>query len=81
MHDINVILAELPSLGWIRLCECSSVHVTIGPVTINLEPGAFKQFAELMASATERLAKIKETSDESDGVVRMSLFLQSRMTH
>jgi hypothetical protein len=59
MHDIHVILAELPGLGRVRLCECNSVHVSIGPVTINLEAGAFRQMASLVASATERLASIQ----------------------
>jgi hypothetical protein len=61
MHDINVILAELPGLGRVRLCECNSVHVSVGPVTINLEASAFQQLAHLVASATGQLAKILET--------------------
>jgi hypothetical protein len=69
MHDINVILAELPGLGRVRLCECNSVHVSIGPVTINLEAGAFQQMANLVASATERLTKIRESHDEPAAVV------------
>jgi hypothetical protein len=69
MHDINVILAELPGLGKVRLCECNSVHLSIGPVTINLEAGAFQQMANLVASATERLTKIRESHDEPAAVV------------
>ena len=65
MHDINVILADAPGLGRVRLCECNSVHLSIGPVTINLEAAAFRQMASLVASATERLAKIRESSSET----------------
>jgi len=81
MHDINVILADLPRLGRIRLCECNSIHVSIGPVTINLEPAAFQQMTDLMATATERLARIKESNDEQKGVLKMSRPAISQMTH
>ena len=69
MHDINVILAELPGLGRVRLCACNSVHVSIGPITINLEAGAFQQMANLVASATAELAKIRESQGEPVAMV------------
>jgi hypothetical protein len=81
MHDINVILAELPGLGRIRLCECNSVHLSIGPITLNLELAAFQQMAELMVSATEQLEKIRESQDGEREITRMLSPLQSRMTH
>lgn len=80
MHDINVILADLPGFGRVRLCECNSVHLSIGPVTINLEPAAFQQMADLMASATQQLAKIMESRDDEKKVLQMSRPIQSRMT-
>ena len=81
MHDINVILAELPGLGRVRLCECNSVHLSIGPVTLNLEFVAFQQMAELMVSATKQLEKIRESQDDEREMTRMLSPLQSRMTH
>jgi hypothetical protein len=69
MHDINVILADLPGLGQVRLCACNSVYVSVGPVTIHLESAAFEQMAQLMASATKELAKIKDSSKEEHGPV------------
>ncbi len=81
MHDTNLILAEVPGLGRIRLCECKSIHVSIGPVTINLEPAAFRQMAELVASATEQLATIKESRDDGRKPIRMFRPIQSRMTN
>jgi hypothetical protein len=71
MHEINVILAEVPGLGRVRLCECNSIHVSVGPVTINLEPAAFKQMASLVASATERFRKITELQEEEREAVLM----------
>ena len=81
MHEMNVILADLPGLGRVRLCECNSVHVSIGPVTINLEPTAFQQLADLMTSATERLSRITESCDEGQGAIRVLQPLQSRTTN
>ena len=81
MHDIHVILADLPGLGRVRLCECKSIHITVGPVTLNLEPAAFRQMATLVCSAAERLDEIKESREQRPSVVRMFRPAQSRMTH
>lgn len=61
MNDIDVILAERPGLGRVRLCACNSIHLSIGPVTINLEPDAFAQAVLLVREAMERLAEIAGT--------------------
>lgn len=58
MSDINIILADRPGLGRVRLCECSSIHVSLGPVTINLEPQAFAQTVEMLREAIDRYADI-----------------------
>lgn len=60
MNDINVILAEYPGLGRVRLCECNSVHLAIGPVTVNLSVEAFAQMAILVRNAMEQLSEIAE---------------------
>jgi hypothetical protein len=69
MNDIHVILADLPGLGQVRLCPCNSVYVSVGPVTIHLEPAAFEQMAQLVASAKKELAKIKDCCNEEHGPV------------
>ena len=81
MHDINVILADFPGLGRVRLCECNSVHVSIGPVTINLEQVAFQQMADLMASAAEQFAKIRESRENEPDKAPAFRPIQSQMTH
>lgn len=65
MDDINIILANYPGLGKVRLCECNSVHISIGPVTINLAPEAFSQMAILISNAREQLAKIVKAKEPS----------------
>ncbi len=58
MDEINVVLADCPGLGRVRLCECNSIHLTIGPVAMNLAPAAFAQAAALIRSAIEQLTEI-----------------------
>lgn len=58
MEEINVTLAEMPSLGRIWLCGCNSIHLSIGPVTVTLAPEAFVQTASLVRHAMEQLAVI-----------------------
>ena len=58
MDEINVTLAEIPSLGRVWLCECNSIHLSIGPVTVTLAPEAFVQTASLVRHAMEQLAVI-----------------------
>ena len=58
MDELNVILADLPGIGRVRLCECNSVHLNIGPITMNLSVEAFAQSASLIHSAMEQLTEI-----------------------
>jgi hypothetical protein len=58
MSDINVILAERIGTGAVRLCGCSCVHLSIGPVTINLAPEVFAEAAVLIKQAMESLSVI-----------------------
>ncbi len=51
MHEINALLADQPEVGRVQLCECNTIHLSIGPVTINLSPEAFVQAAMLLKNA------------------------------
>lgn len=55
----NTILAEHPGLGRIRICDCSAIHVNVGPITINLEPEAFFQIASMMSRAADKLVETR----------------------
>jgi len=81
MHDINIVLADRPGLGRIRVCECNSVHVSIGPVTINLEPTVFEHFSTLMATAVDQLRKIRELHEDGSSDDSIFGLAHSRMTH
>lgn len=81
MHDINVILADRPGLGRVRMCECNSIHVSVGPVTINLDLTAFQQMATLMSAAANKLTKIHESREDAGGNLRMFPETKSGLTH
>jgi hypothetical protein len=67
MSDINVILAERTGTGAVRLCGCNCVHLSIGPVTINMAPELFAQAALLVKQATESLSVIVGEGDLKQG--------------
>lgn len=81
MHDINVILADYPGLGRVRMCECNAIHVSIGPVTLNLEPDAFLQMTALMNRASAQLSKIKEPLESAECALSIFKMPQSRFTN
>jgi hypothetical protein len=58
MSDINVILAERNGTGAVKLCGCNCIHMSIGPITINMAPEMFAQAALLVKQAMESLSVI-----------------------
>lgn len=62
MSEINATLAEHTGLGTVRLCECKSIHLTIGSVTINMAVEAFTQTATLIRQAMDTLDVIVAAS-------------------
>ena len=63
MSDINVILAERSGTGAVRLCGCNCIHLSIGPVTINMAPEKFAQAASLVRQAMESLSDMVAAGD------------------
>jgi hypothetical protein len=81
MDDINVILADYPGLGRVRLCECNSIHLTIGPVTVHLSPSAFAQATGLVRDAMQQLTEIMGPCLPDDALAEPPKPGQSRLTH
>lgn len=69
MSEFNLVLANHSGFGSVRICECNSVHVSLGPVILNFEPVAFAQAVTLMQEA---MAKLNELST-ADGQVAACL--------
>jgi len=81
MKDLEVILAELPGFGRVRLCECSVIHMTIGPVTLTLAKEAFRQTAHLLNAASEEMARIAAALEFQDECAPGLHPSASRLTH
>jgi len=47
-------LAERASFS-VDECDCGAIHLTIGYITLRLDPGAYREVAALMIEALERL--------------------------
>jgi hypothetical protein len=60
MKDMNLTLAEQDGLGCVRVCECGSLNLNIGLVTIHLDPEAFLKTAALLRQAAEQYLKGNE---------------------
>ncbi len=68
MHEITATLADQPTVGRVRLCECNTIRLSIGPVTVNLSPEVFVQAVVLMRDAMDQYALIitaKETASDA----------------
>jgi len=82
MDDLKAVLAEEPGIGRIHLCECNSIHFSVGPVTVNLAPEAFAQMATMVHKAMEQLANIVGMKDnEGDPLSPFESHHRSRFTH
>jgi len=81
MKEFDMILADTPGFGRVRLCECNVVHLSIGPVTITLALDAFRQTANLMRIASEQMARLaacQSFAEDEDTSLNLST---SRLTH
>ncbi len=81
MKDVNLVLADHSWFGRILLCEHGSIHFTVGPVTLNLEPAAFLQMAALIRNAAEQLCSIRESSKTPEDQFQMLGSSPSQMMH
>jgi len=41
-------------------CSCGAIHVAAGPVTLHMDEGAFRQFAETLAAGSEQLELLRK---------------------
>ncbi len=47
----NQTLAERPALGGVSLCNCGTVHVSVGSLTLRLAPEAFFEMLHMCQDA------------------------------
>ncbi len=60
MKSTNMTLAEHHGLGSVRICECGSLNLNIGLVTLHLYPESFLRTAALLQQAAEQYLKRRE---------------------
>jgi hypothetical protein len=77
----NVVLAEHAGLGRIHLCDCNSVHVSVGPVTLNLAPEAFLQMAQMMSKAAEEFSLQQAQRETPEILFEMLESASNGLTH
>ncbi len=81
MDNINVILADYPGLGRVRLCECNSIHLSVGPITVCLSAEAFAQTAILIRNAMEQFTEIVGDRKPRHNPLQSTEPNNSRLTH
>jgi len=60
MKGANMTLADYHGLGSVRICDCGSLNLNIGLVTLHLDPEAFLKTAALLRQAAEQYLKSNE---------------------
>ncbi len=81
MKDINAALAEHPGVGFIRMCECGSINLNIGIVTLHLDPGTFLKTTALLQQAAEQYLKRRKSASATPDLHRAFTSQSSRFTN
>lgn len=81
MKDVELVLAEQTGFGRIYICGCNSIHMNVGPVTVNLSPEAFGQMAIMVRKAMEELNQIASLMDGDSAQALSNEHERSRFTH
>lgn len=64
MCQNRVTLAECPGLGSVLLCSCGCVQLTLGPVTVRLQPEALEQATVLLQIATRKHQDLQRQQED-----------------
>jgi len=70
MKGTNVTLAAQEGLGSVRVCQCGSLSLNIGVVTLHLDPEVFLKTTALLREAAEQFLKRKELAATSSNLPR-----------
>jgi len=63
MNKPNQLLAEHSGIGYVGVCKCGSLNVSIGMTTLHLKPEAFLKVSALMRNAVEEYIQQKQLSE------------------
>jgi len=68
MKSTNMTLAENHGLGSVRICDCGSLNLNIGLVTLHLDPETFLKTAALLRQAAEQYLKRNKQVTTASGL-------------
>lgn len=54
MKGINAALAQQQGVGSVRMCQCGSISLNIGVVTLHLDPDTFLKTTAMLRMAAEQ---------------------------
>ena len=78
MNKPNHLLAEHSGIGYVGVCKCGSLNVSIGMTTLHLKPEAFLKVSALMRNAVEEYIQQKQLSDATtDNLSAIQAFCSS----
>jgi hypothetical protein len=67
MKDTNRLLANQQGVGTVRVCDCGSINLNIGAMTLHMSPDAFIRTAIMIRQAANEYVEQKEaTGTESE---------------
>jgi hypothetical protein len=72
MDHSTRLLAGYPHCN-VRQCDCGALHVTIGPVTLRLEPAAAETLRSVLAGALSQLGDDAATGEPAGCRPRLRL--------
>jgi hypothetical protein len=81
MKGTNMTLAEDYGLDSVRICECGSLNLNIGLVTLHLDPEVFLKTATLLRQAAEQYLKRNESIATASGLSPALRSPSSRFTN
>lgn len=67
MKRDNTALAELRGVGSVSMCDCGSINLTLGAVTLHLDADTFLKSSFMLHSAAEQLMDLKSATMETTG--------------
>jgi hypothetical protein len=58
MEDLGILLARHSGVGQVQFCSCNLIHLSLGAITINLDPETFAQTATMMRNALDEFSRL-----------------------
>ncbi len=81
MKDKNVALAEDPGVGFVRMCECGSINLNIGVVTLHLDPETFLRSTALTQQAAKQYLERSRSASSTPGLHLAVASTSSQLTN